>query len=576
MGYTLGLHDGHTSTAALLKGPEIIGVISEERITRKKNQGGFPVNAVKNLLFSNNIDPSEIDQVALGSLIQPITQADMLKINYGRIDRLIFSKTSNLIPYKLKTSPITLNIYKKIFTKQKNRIRHTKLELKKLGIIQDFEIIEHHHAHACTALYKNQINFNEFLVITNDGSGDGISGTINTYKDGNLERIKEISSYDSIGEFYSRITQYLGMKPLEHEYKVMGLAPYIMESGFYTNIQKKFFNFFKTEGLHIVNNTGYWGDGYIPFFKRHIYPIRFDYVARATQDLLEKVVVQWVRNAIETTDVHNLCLAGGLFMNVKLNMKIRNLEEVEKLFVFPSCGDESIAIGSALALNSNSDKNKFSPLKDLYLGPYYDNNGIENELNKDQYKGKIKFEYVNSIEDKLSEELLHKNIVARFSGRMEWGARALGNRSILAIANDSRLLHKINKAVKKRDFWMPFAPSILYDKKDKYIIDDNKMISYYMNMAYDTKEKAKEDFISAIHPFDFTARPQLVTKDFNEKYYNIISRLNNEIGVGGILNTSFNLHGEPIVNTPKDALYTLLNSDIDSLIMENYFVNRKT
>jgi carbamoyltransferase len=498
----------------------------------------------------------------------------MENTNFNRIDRLIFSKTCNLIPDKIKNSSISLDVYKKIFGKQRKRIKNFKEQLKKLEIIQDFEIIEHHYAHACTALYKNQWNFKDCLVFTNDGSGDGLSGTISIYKDGTLERFKEISSYNSIGEFYSRITTYLGMKALEHEYKVMGLAPYVMETEYYTNIKNKFSQFFKIDGLDIINKTRCWGDGYIPFFKKYIYPIRFDYVAKATQDLIETVVVEWVRNAITKTGIHNVCLAGGLFMNVKLNMKIRNLEEVEKLFVFPSGGDESIAIGAALALNSITNKNAFSPLINLYFGQHYENDKIENELKKDQYHGKIKFEYVDNIEDRLLEELLNKKIVARFSGRMEWGARALGNRSILAIANDSMLLHKINKAIKKRDFWMPFAPSILYDEKDKYIIDNNKMVSYYMNMAYDTKEKAKEDIIAAIHPFDFSARPQLVTKEFNEKYYKIIQKLNNETGIGGILNTSFNLHGQPIVNSPKDALDTLLNSDIDYLVMENYLVNR--
>lgn len=576
MGYILGIHDGHNGTAALLKGPEIIGAISEERITRKKGQGGFPTNAIKNILDYNKIDPSEIDQVAVGSIITPITQEDMLNKTkrYYRLDRAIFSKASNIIPNKIKNSPITLDVYRRFFGKQKNRINHFREELKKLGITQAIEIIEHHYAHACTTLYKNQHNFKECLIITNDGSGDGLSGTINIYKDGNLERIKEISSFNSIGEFYSRITQYLGMKPLEHEYKVMGLAPYPMETDFYKNIRDKFYQFFKTEDLDIINDTGCWGDTYIPFFKKNIFPFRFDYVAKATQDLLEKVVVEWIQNAIRKTDIHNICLAGGVFMNVKMNMKIRNLKEVERLFVFPSGGDESVAMGAALALNSNN-KNRFSPIKDLYLGPHYNNNRVEEELKKDEYRSKIKFEYVDNIQDRVIEELLNKNIIARSSGRMEWGARSLGNRSIIAIANDSRILHKINKAIKKRDFWMPFAPSILYDEKEKYIIDNNKMISHYMNMAHETKEIAKEDIIAAIHPFDFSARPQLVKKEFNKEYYDIIQKLNDEIGVGGILNTSFNLHGEPIVNTPKDALHTLLNSDIDYLVMENYIVNRK-
>jgi len=578
MSYILGIHDGHTSTAAILNGSEIIGAISEERITRRKVQGGFPKRAIKNLLTYNDIDPTQIDQVAVGSIVTPITQEDMLYANNGyyRIDRTIFQKFGKFLPTKVKNSPITLDLYRRIFGKEKKRIKNIKEELKKLGIIQDFEIIEHHYAHACTALYKNQHKCEKCLVITNDGSGDGLCATINIYDNGILERIKEITSFNSIGEFYSRITQFLGMKPLEHEFKVMGLAAYPLETEYFKNIKEKFYRYFRTDGLNIINNTGCWGENYIKFFKKDVFTIRFDYLAKATQELLEKIILEWISNAIKETNIHNICLAGGLFMNVKLNMKIRNLAEVDKLFVFPSGGDESIAIGAALALNSTTNNyNHFSPLGNLYLGPHYSNEEIENELYSNKYGNKIQFKYIETIEDRIVEELLNKKIVARSSGQMEWGARALGNRSIIALANDSSIIHKTNKAIKKRDFWMPFAPSILYDVKDNYVIDNNKMLSHYMNMAYNTSENAKRDIIAAIHPFDFSARPQIVTDEFNKKFYNIIKKINKEIGIGGILNTSFNLHGEPIVNTPEDALHTLLNSELDYLILENYIVSRK-
>lgn len=578
MSYTLGIHDGHTSTAAILKGSKIIGALSEERITRKKVQSGFPEKAISKLLEYNKIDPTEIDQIAMGNIITPLTQEDMFsgKLDYRRLDRFIFPKINKLIPKKMKNSSISLEIYRKLFGKHKDRMELIRNKLTDLGITKDFEIIEHHYAHACTALYKNQHNFKECLVITNDGCGDGISATINIFKDGNVERIKEISCFNSIGEFYSRITQYLGMKPLEHEYKVMGLAPYPREDIYYEKIKNHFYQFFKTSGLDIINNTGCWGDNYLPFFQKNISSYRFDYIAKATQDLLEKIILEWIFNAINETDIHKICLAGGLFMNVKLNMKIRNLAEVDKLFVFPSGGDESIAIGAALGLNStNNNYNNFSPLGDLYLGPQYSNEEIENELNNKKYRNNIQFEYIETIEDEIVDKLLNKKIIARSSGRMEWGARALGNRSIIAIANDPSILHKVNKAIKKRDFWMPFSPSILYSAKDDYILDNNKMLSHYMNMAYNTTEKATRDIIAAIHPFDFTARPQIVSEEFNKKYYNIIKKINKEIEIGGILNTSFNLHGEPIVNLPKDALHTLLNSELDYLVMENFIVSKK-
>jgi len=288
-----------------------------------------------------------------------------------------------------------------------------------------------------------------------------------------------------------------------------------------------------------------------------------------TEDLL----TTWVRNAVKTYGFKHLCLAGGVFMNVKANQKILELDEVDSLFIMPSCGDESVGIGASI-LHSTDIEVDINPIKSIYFGREYDEEYYKNTIN-DLDKNKYSIEYREDINSYAGEKLSEGLIIGRHNGPMEFGARALGNRSILTDPRNLSSVSKINEAIKNRDFWMPFTPSVLNEDINKYINNPKNHFAPYMIMTFDTKAKGKEDLPAAVHQKDHTTRPQMVKKDWNSGYHELISSFKKETGVSASLNTSFNLHGYPIVNSPEDSIYVFNNSDLDALAIGNYFVTKK-
>jgi carbamoyltransferase len=245
---------------------------------------------------------------------------------------------------------------------------------------------------------------------------------------------------------------------------------------------------------------------------------------------------------------------------------------VERLFIFPSCGDESLPIGAAIAKGLELGNDHIEPLGQIYFGQDFSDEEIEEVVKKESREFKV--ERIEHIDEFTGKQIAQDRVVARFSGRMEWGARALGNRSILADARNRDVVMKINEAIKNRDFWMPFAPSLLEERADEYILNPKGFYAPYMIMAFETKEKARQDLLAALHPYDFTARPQVVRESWNPSYYKVLKAFEKETGIGGLLNTSFNLHGDSIVCSPEDAVHTFKNSALDALAIGNYFVSR--
>jgi carbamoyltransferase len=569
---TLGIHDGHLATVCLLKDGRIESCVSEERFKRIKNYTGVPENSIKYVLNHSKINPEDLDMVVLPSKIVAIIPGvnvgqqkrfhDFLKIMRNFVltfpEKFYFSLYNRLAPIYYKTS------------------KRKKLYSELLGISEEkIVLIDHHLCHAYTALYGSGFKDN-FLIFTLDGGGDSLCGTVNKVEDGKIIKISETSYLHSLGLLYLEITKYLGMKPLEHEYKVMGLAPYAPPEGVEKsyNVLKNFLTFDR-------NNLKFFSPiksvNFEKEIRKRLYQHRFDWIAGAIQKLTEELVTEWIREAINKTGIHDIALAGGVFMNVKLNLKIMEMPEVRKIFVFPSCGDESLAIGAAYYGYEQICKDKgknvdIEPLGNLYKGPEYSNEYIENVLRKESG---IVYSFFENIEEKIAELLVKKEIVARFAGRMEWGARALGNRSILANASDYEVVKIINEMIKQRDFWMPFAPTILKEREDDYIVNPKKVPAPYMILAFNSKEKAKKDLVAAMHPYDYTLRPQVLEKEENEKYYKIIKIFEETTGMGGILNTSFNLHGYPIVCSPEDAIHVFKNSGLKYLALENWLIEKK-
>ena len=558
----LGIHDGHEASAALIKNGKVIAAIAEERLTNVKNQNGTPINAIKKVFEISGIVPPEITAIAIASLIKLkiMLAEEELKLNlWTRFSSLIHGRT-------------VANVMTKIL----HRFRDMS-ELKNIFInlgIEDKEIIfvEHHLAHAACAYYQRPWD-DETLVLTLDGAGDFLSATVSTGNKFNLDRIASTLSYDSLSNnLYSEITGYLGLKRWEHEYKVMGMAPY-GKAEYCIDTMREIIRINPKKPLEFQNISGAYTTCIQPKLRRIIAEQRFDNISAACQQHFEECLLQWVKNCIKETGINKIGCAGGAFLNVKANKLIREMEEVEDVFFYPACGDGGLSVGAALeAYYKYCEREGIKPvntsLKDLYQGMEYSNEYIEKILKEKEWIDKA--EYMGDIEGEIGEMLAKGKIIARFKGRDEWGPRALGNRSILADPRDLRVIRKINFAIKHRDFWMPFTPSMLEERSSDYLI--NARPARYMIEAFDTNEKADE-IIAAIHPFDRTARPQTVN-EWNPDYRKILEKFQEHTGVGGVLNTSFNLHGYPIVGTPEIAIETLEKSGLDGLAIGNWMVRK--
>ena len=290
--------------------------------------------------------------------------------------------------------------------------------------------------------------------------------------------------------------------------------------------------------------------------------------------------MQFVLNWVAKTGIRRLVLGGGMFMNVKFNMLLLERPEIDEIFFMPSGGDESVAIGAAYHAMLEKHRNggagngvsPIQPIGPLYLGHELTEDEIRRALVS--YGSRIGFEKCEDIDRRTAGLLAGDRIVGRVRGRMEWGARALGNRSIVASPRNLETVRKINAAIKMRDFWMPFAPSILWERRHDYLVNPRDFDAPYMIVAFDSTELARRELAAGLHPFDLTCRPQLVRKDWNPSYHRMIREFEKLTGIGGVLNTSFNLHGDPIVMNAEDAISTLLNSGLDYITLEDYLVWR--
>jgi len=559
----LGINDGHTSGAALVRNGKVAAAVQEERLNNIKNYSGAPIGSIEEVYRIAKIHPSETDAIAVVSLNRtyaPLKEMP-LKIRF----------------FELISPFVHSHIWSKFYVRILHRFR-TVDEMNgvfvRLGI-QDKEVmfVEHHRAHAAVAYYQRPWK-DDTLVLTNDGAGDGLSSTVSVGHGTDIDRIAESTYYDSLGNtLYSEITGYLGMKRWEHEYKVMGMAPYGQSKYCIDKIQG-LIRVNPRKPLEFENTSRRCGTQVQSILRNLLNGERFDNISAATQEHFENLLVKWVRNAVEETGIHKLACGGGLFLNVKANKRLRELEEVEDIFFYPACDDGGTPIGAALeayasiAIRDGLDIETV-PLRDLYYGQEFSNEEIEMRLkNQGLSRGP---QFIDDIDGTIAEMVSRGKIVARCSGRVEWGPRALGNRSILTDPRNLSIVRKLNFAIKMRDFWMPFAASILEESRDDYLVNSGP--ARYMIEAFDTTERADE-IVAALHPFDGTCRPQTVN-DWNPGYRHLLEEFRSITGVSGILNTSFNLHGYPIVGTPETALITLKASALDAVAIGNWLVTKE-
>jgi carbamoyltransferase len=567
-----GIHDGHNSTVAILREGKLIDVLQEERIVRIKNAGDFPENSLRELMAVHHIDAGKLSLAFNGHYM-----------NYG-----VWDRQSTLEDYEKAKSfnAVVKNVAKRnqtIFSLYKSRKRKKRLSVMD-GIFgtnsTQIYHVEHHMAHAAAAYYGWGIK-DKVLVLTCDGFGDGLCATVNIGEKGKLRRIAAIAQDDSVGRLYAFITFLMGMMPLEHEYKIMGLAPYSSTSSEARRICSKFSDLFtfkdETGGMTWKRKEGV-PPIYAPrdFIDRVIYRERFDWIAAGLQLFIEEFLRKWVKNCIRETGIRKIALSGGVFMNVKANKIIYEIPEVEEMFIFPSCGDESNAIGAAYQTYIDQGGNDLKPLKAIYFGRAITDEDVDGALRSYKMTSSCRVDYLEDVEKKIAELMAEGDIVGRVKGKMEFGARALGNRSILANPSKTHVVRIINEIIKSRDFWMPFAPSVLAESSEKYFIKPKPMSSPYMMMTFDTIPDKREKIMAALHPYDFTARPQEVIKEWNPDYHRLISYYQEITGESLILNTSYNLHGHPIVYTPLDALDVFNNSGLKYLAIGNFLITKKS
>jgi carbamoyltransferase len=599
----LGINWEQNSTVSLMIDGRIVACISEERFSRVKNDERYPVNAINWILKEFNISPEDISLVAFiskswsptYSLVRHYTTFDIndyileqKNIWFPRIFKK--KKISHLKVFKKKidyTQFPGISFWRKNLSKYMSLVDHASNK-KILKIGQEIRVdvicrhlniekkkiifIDHSTGHAFYSFFASPNKKGNNLVITLDAFGDHINySAYNFFKNKKNINIKLIANGGNfiIGRLYRYITLILGLKPNEHEYKVMGLAPYCKEIYY-----REILNLFKK--FQIVKNNKFFDkqkpkDLYFSI-KKILDGKRFDAIAGALQNYTEQLILKWINNFVKKYYFKNIYYAGGVAMNVKANLLISNIKGVKNLYVPPSPDDSSQAMGACYVAYYQTYKKTPRKLNNAYLGFNIKSNKIKNSFfkNKSNFNYKIITKNINFYAAKMLSE---GKILARAVGRSEFGARSLGNRSILASPRDINVKHRINEKIKNRDFWMPFAASVLSSHAKKYFRINSDFSCYsYMTNCLETTSLGKKDLISAIHPYDFTCRPQILKKNDNPQYEDLIKKFGLITGVYALLNTSFNLHGHPLVNDEKDAFNVFKKTELDGLIFEKCLI----
>jgi carbamoyltransferase len=570
----VGVHNGHNSSAAVVEDGLLAFALQEERLTRVKNQGGLPKLTLQRIASDFPADGLNGTGLPLAFGGRNLTacdwQRDAILESYGRTSSGPVGGLKRLARKNAFVSD-SINLVK---------FRYLENELKSILPREnpDAQGFDHHLSHAAAAYFGWGKMDEKVLVLTCDGAGDCACASVSVGEGGVLKTIARTEESHSVGAFFGKITYLLGMVPMEHEYKVMGLAPYAENAREARGLADEFGEMFEFDPHNLMIWRRKNGSPAMQFASAyladHIRRKRFDHVAAGAQLFIEQFLGRWVENCVRLTGIRKVALSGGVFMNVKANKKILELADVEELFVFPSCGDETNAIGAAWLRYHQMYKQVPRPLEHLYLGTACSEQEVERAIKNYEFTSAVFIEVAPEIERQAAELLAAKKIVARFKGRCEFGARALGNRSILANAADTNAVRTINSMIKCRDFWMPFAPSVLAERSEDYFRKPKPMPAPHMIMTFDTRDEKRAAIPAAIHPQDFTGRPQEVFEATNPSYYNLIKHFEELTGEGLILNTSFNLHGEPVVCTAEDALRVFDVSGLEYLALENILLKK--
>jgi len=563
----LGIHIGHDSGAALVIDGKIIADVSEERFTGIKHYSGLPIQSIEYCLKAGNIAMTEIDIVAVPSKA-PFPELNYLldlKKNKTEKDKGVF----RTVEYAFRLSnKKDITAIPPIYIKQ--------YPLPSKGTLLH---VEHHLAHAASAYYTSGARLDDkWLIVSCDGLGDGYSLCIWQGKGNKITPLIKYDRYGSLGWFYSNVTEGLGWWHGDGEGKTMGLAPY----GDYDKckgILDKFYPKYENGNLIEKHNFGkvhFWNEG--GAFQWHLEEALEIYkliqkcsrenIAAEAQRILEVQMLNIIFPWLAKENTANLACAGGVFLNVKLNQRIWESGRVTNHHIFPNAGDSGLAVGSALyAFSSQYPEISSSKLEHLYLGPDFSNDEIQNTLRVCN----LSYKKINNPSALAAKWLAEGKILGWFQGRMESGPRALGNRSILMSPLKPENKDIINSRVKFREAFRPFCPSLLYEKRGEYL--KNCREESFMITSFDVTDDKKDKIPAVVH-VDNTLRPQTVKKDINPIYGDLINNFGNLTGEYVLLNTSFNIKGQPIINSPHDAIRCFYGTGLDTLIIGNFILTK--
>lgn len=556
---TLGINYSqmHDSSACIARDGDLLFGVSEERLSRLKHDARFPQFAIRACLEFAKAKPDDLAEVCFGwQSAGELYRHDLKCYAAGKRPATYTNLLNSTLHFlSMWHQGGGAKRFRQIFGSSKARMR----------------FVDHHLAHALSAYSYS--GFDDAAVVVMDGRGAWEATSIWHGRDGRLEHILTIPFPDSLGYFYSEFTEYLGFQRNSDEWKVMGLAPYGKPGVDLRAFIEPEARPYKVHARKLAaNGASPFSEMVRLFGPRRIPESEIDErhkdVAYAVQDMCEIAMMSVVKMAIEKTKSRNVCMAGGVALNSKANGKIAVSGLVENIFVQPAASDDGVALGAAFApYLDGGGRLPMRVMRHAYLGPEFDDDAIENAL----HTCKLKYTRLSDVAATAAELLSNRRILGWFQGRMEFGPRALGSRSILADPRDPEMNAKVNSAVKFREWWRPFAPSMKKEAAGDFL--ESAIDSPFMILTAQVRPEKRAVIPSVTH-VDGSARPQTVEKEINPLYWRLIDEFGKRTGVPVIMNTSFNLRGEAIVQTPMDAIRTFFSSGMDALVIGGFVVEK--
>ncbi len=569
----LGLTDGITCGAAVVRDGVILSAINEERLSRLKMAYGFPRESIAEVLRIAGVTAQDIDLVTAATrnnyFFDGLRPFDgWLERDKGVVRNTVFGAAARL-GFLVNSVPGLEALYygtrAPVFAKRRKSIAGILRD--EFGIMAPLEFVDHHLAHATSTYFTS--GFEDALVVSMDGGGDAASSHVYDVRDGVFERVGRTSAYNSLGNYYSYVTHLCGYKAQKHEGKITGLAAHGQP------VHKKLLNSLITFRKGQIRNVG--GRVFMGAVRQLRDRLPPDWthedLAASIQTHCEDVAIAYLRQFVRPDQPRDVALAGGLFANVRINQKVYECPGVERVFVHPGMTDCGLAVGAALAPCMRNRKGPTMPwnrdtVRDVYAGPEFASREIETELEKSG----LSYDKPASIAAETARLLAGGHVVARFDGRMEYGPRALGNRSILFHPAEPSVNDWLNKRLHRTEF-MPFAPATLIEAAARsYRGHANaEETARFMTITFDCSDEMRQSCPGVVH-VDGTARPQLVARSDNPRYYDVIEEFEKLTGIPTVINTSFNMHEEPIVCTPADAIRAFRLGHLDYLSIGGFLV----